>query len=124
MTTPERERPLVGNYPPVPETFTCLPDDEYEIEERQTDFFVAIVEALGYRTPESRAFCQVRTRHLIREGDASVDANATDDRVTELVVHERTVAVVLAVRTGFNFTQAIFTLALTPDLEELVRFKG
>lgn len=116
---------LKGIYPAIPETFVCAPDDESRIEELQTEYFDGLLHGLGYISNDARrSFCEVRLRHLLREGVVPAAGDETNDSVAELLIQDRAVATVMKLRTGYNFTQAVFGFYITPELEALVQFKG
>ncbi len=122
-TNPETRKELQDTFPVTPETFVCAPEDGAKVEELQDEFFSSIVNLLGYTTPESREWCNIRSRELIRENETPVETNATNDRVTELQIRERTIATVTTIRTDLNFVQVLFASHLDPELKQQLQFR-
>ena len=98
------------------ERFMSGPGD-LEPQEKMEAFFDSVLNELNYGSDLARnLFCKIRSREIVREGDANQPNNATDDRVTELIVKGRTVAVRISIRDDFNFTQEMLVSFVSPEL--------
>lgn len=85
-------------------------------------FFDRVLDTLGYSAEQRAAYCQLRVRELptewAREGEPF---HPTDDRITELLAKDQTIATALEIRNSFNFSQILLADYLTPELIQRFR---
>ncbi|HUY53121.1 MAG TPA: hypothetical protein VMV24_00920 [Candidatus Dormibacteraeota bacterium] len=102
------------------ERFISGPGD-LEPQEKMGTFFDSVLNDLNFSIEERLHFCKIRSREIVRENDDNQPNNATDDRVTELIVHGITVAMRISIRDDFNFTQEMLVSFLSPELYQELR---
>jgi hypothetical protein len=103
------------------ERFMSEPGDP-EPHRRMEALFNSVIDSLGYSPEQRAAFCSIRSRELAFEGENDDAAQRlTDDRLTELIVKGRTVAIALHVRDDLNYIQVMTVDFLTPELQQVLQ---
>jgi len=87
------------------------------IHQRQTQFFVQVLEELGYSAPSytHAGFVRIESRQISIESDP---ASPSEDRISLLLIHDRPVASALNRRDPMNRCYVTFAIYLTSAIKE------
>lgn len=105
--------------PKTPDSFTVPTGFGEVIEEKKTEFFLGILDFIGYDQKARRVYARIESKGIYRENFE--DVIETDDRITSLVVQGQLAATVLERRDEMNEIQAHFASYLTPEMIQRLR---
>lgn len=109
------------DFPKVPEPFTLPPDEGQQIHDRMTEFFLEVIDFIGYG-PRARAiYAEIESYDLCIPQPGRFRTLQTDGRLTVLRARSYPATSWLEIRSDTNMVQVAAACYLTKELVEQMR---